>query len=50
MKIVLFDKIYCKTSSICILPYYVEADFVEGLNKNKNSIDLIKNPKGYIFE
>lgn len=50
MKMVFFDKIYCRTSSICVIPEQMPDTFSDALNKNKNSIDLIKNPKALIFE
>lgn len=50
MKIVFFDRVYCRTSSIALFPQFVEGDMAEQLNKNKNSIDNIKNNKPFIFQ
>ena len=50
MKIIFFDRVYCRTSSIALFPLFNEGDIAEQLNKNKNSIDTLKSAKALIFQ
>lgn len=49
-KYIFFDKIYCKTSSICLFPFLLGQEGIEEYNKNISSIENVKNPKAFVFE
>jgi hypothetical protein len=48
-KFIFFDRLYARTSSVCLLPMPAGQTFVEETNKNLASITNLKNPKALIF-
>lgn len=49
-KYIFFDRIYCKTSSICLFPFLLDQESIEDYNKNINSCENVKNPRALVFE
>lgn len=48
-KIVFFDGLYCRSSSICLFLSTIGLK-IEELSKNVNSIDYLKDQKALVFE